>query len=92
MKRYLYLPKQYDLVVGHPFELFFRGIVNSVSIDTYDFELSYTDGKNRGKGFHRKYYFVPTEEDLGMHTLCIRLRSNEGEIMDEATVASVSLS
>ena len=85
MKRYLYLPKRYDLVVGEPFELFFRGLVNSVSIDTYDFELSYTDGMNRGTGFHRKYYFVPTEEDLGMHTLCIRLRNNEGEILDEAT-------
>lgn len=86
MKRYLYLPKQYDLVVGDPFELFFRGIVNCVSIDTYDFELAYTDGKNRGKGFRRKYYFVPTEEDLGMHTLTVRLRNNEGEILDTASV------
>lgn len=85
MKRYLYLPKQYDLVVDEPFELFFRGLVNSVSIDTYDFELSYTDGKNRGKGFHHKYWFVPTEEDLGKHTLCIRLRGNEGDILDEAS-------
>lgn len=85
MKRYLYLPKQYDIVVDEPFELFFRGLVNFVSIDTYDFELSYTDGKNRGKGFHRKYYFVPTEEDIGMHTLCVRLRNNEGDIVDEAT-------
>ncbi len=84
MKRYLYLPKQYDTVVGEPFELFYRGIVNSVSIDTYDFELSYSDGKNRGKGFARKYYFTPTEEDLGLHTLKLRLRDNEGEILDEA--------
>ena len=29
MKRYLYLPRQFDLVVGEPFELFYRGIVNS---------------------------------------------------------------
>ena len=85
MKRYLYLPRQYDLVVGEPFELFYRGIVNSVSIDTYDFEVSYTDGKNRGKAFSRKYYFTPDESDLGMHTLCIRLRNNEGDILDEAT-------
>ncbi len=84
MKRYLYLPKQYDLVAGEPFELFYRGIVNSVSIDTYDFELSYSDGKNRGKGFSRKYYFTPTEDDLGVHTLRVRLRNNEGEILDEA--------
>ena len=61
MERYLYLPKQYDLVVGEPFELFFRGIVNGITIETYDFELFYDDGKNRGKGFSRKYYFVPEE-------------------------------
>ena len=85
MKRYLYLPKQYDLVVNEPFELFFKGIVNCVTIDTYDFELSYTDGKNRGKGFHHKYYFVPSEEDIGVHTLNIRLRNNEGDILDEAS-------
>lgn len=85
MKRYLYLPKQYDAIVGEPFELFYRGLVNSVTIDTYDFELSYSDGKNRGKGFSRKYYFVPTEEDLGIHTLTVRLRDNEGEILDEAS-------
>ena len=86
MKRYLYLPKQYDLVVGHTFELFFRGIVNCVSLDTYDFELSYTDGKNRGKGFSRKYEFLPAEEDVGRHTLRIRLRNNEGELLEEASV------
>ena len=85
MKRYLYLPKQYDLVVNEPFELFFKGIVNCVTIDTYDFELSYTDGKNRGKGFHHKYYFVPSEEDIGVHTLNIRLRNNEGDILEEAS-------
>lgn len=85
MKRYLYLAGQYDLVVGEPFELFYRGLVNSVSIDTYDFELSYSDGKNRGKGFARKYIFTPTEEDIGVHTLTVRLRDNEGELLDEAT-------
>lgn len=85
MERYLYLPKQYDLMVGEPFELFFRGIVNAKTIDTYDFELFYDDGKNRGKGFSRKYYFVPEESDLGTHTLHIRLWSNEGEVLDEAS-------
>ena len=85
MKRYLYLPRQYDLMVGEPFELFYRGIVNSVTIDTYDFALFYDDGKNRGKGFSRKYYFVPEESDLGMHTLHIRLYNNEGDVLDEAS-------
>lgn len=85
MKRYLYIPKQYDLVVGETFELFYRGIVNSVSIDTYDFEISYSDRRNRGKGFARKYIFTPTEADVGLHEMTVRLWSNEGEVLDEAT-------
>ncbi len=85
MKRYLYLPKQYDLVVGEPFELFYHGLVNCVSIDTYDFEISYSDRRNRGKGFARKYIFTPAEKDVGVHEMTVRLWSNEGEVLDEAT-------
>ena len=86
MKRYLYLPKQYDLVVGDTFELFYRGIVNCASIDCYDFEIFYEDGGNRGKGFARKYLFTPTEADVGVHTMHIRLYNNEGEVLDERSV------
>lgn len=86
MKRYLYLPKQYDLVVGDTFELFYHGIVNFLSIDGYDFELFYEDGENRGKGFARKYVFTPTEADLGTHLLHIRLWNNEGDVLEEQTV------
>lgn len=86
MKRYLYTPAQYDLVVGDTFELFYRGIVNFLTIEGYDFELFYDDGENRGKGFARKYVFTPTEEDLGVHNLHIRLWNNEGDILEERVV------
>ena len=86
MKRYLYLPLQYDLVVGDTFELFYLGIVNFLTVDGYDFELFYEDGANRGKGFSRKYVFTPSKEDIGIHTLHIRLWNNEGEILDEGSV------
>ncbi len=86
MKKYLYLPKQYDLVVGDTFELFYRGIVNAMSIDTYDFEVFYEDGINRGFGYARKYLFTPKDADVGTHLMHIRLWSNEGEVLDEQTV------
>lgn len=86
MKRYLYLPKQYDLVTGDAFELFYRGIVNFLTIEGYDFELFYEDGVNRGKGFARKYVFTPTKNDLGVHRLHIRLWNNEGEVLEEGVV------
>ncbi len=83
MKRYLYIPEQYNLVVGDTFELFYHGIVNFLTIDGYDFELFYEDGENRGKGFSRKYVFTPSEADIGIHNLHIRLWNNEGEILEE---------
>ena len=85
MKQYLYLPPQYDLVVGDTFELFYHGLVNFLTIEGCDFELFYEDGKNRGKGFSRKYIFTPTEQDVGTHSLHVRLWSNEGEILEEKT-------
>ena len=54
MKQYLYLPEYYDLVVGDTFELFYRGLVNAATIDAYDFEPFFADGKNRGQSFARK--------------------------------------
>ena len=86
MKRYLYLPKQYDLVVGDTFELFYRGLVNFLTIDGYDFELFYEDRKNRGQGFAHKYIFTPTEADIGDHLLHIRLWNNEGDVLEEGSV------
>ena len=35
MKRYLFLPDQYDLIVGDTFELFYHGIVNFLTIEGY---------------------------------------------------------
>lgn len=86
MKRYLYLPKQYNLVVGDTFELFYQGLVNFLTIENYDFELFYEDGENRGKGFSKKYIFTPTEQDIGTHVLHIRLWSNEGDVLEEGSV------
>ena len=86
MDKLLRLPPRYDLVVGDTFELFYKGIVFCKNSDFYDFELSFTSGKNLGKGFDRKYIWEPTAEDVGTHTLRVRLRSNEGELLDEGTV------
>lgn len=86
MKRYLYLPDYYDLVVGDTFELFYRGLVNAATIDAYDFEPFFPDGKNRGQSFARKYSFTPTEADIGDHVMHIRLWSNDGEVLEEGQV------
>ena len=83
---FLRLPEYYELVVGDNFELFYKGISLCVDSDVYDFELSFKSGKNLGKGYARKYVWTPTEDDVGTHVLQIKVRSNEGKVIDEGSV------
>ena len=83
---FLRLPEYYELVVGDNFELFYKGLVLCVDSDVYDFELSFKSGKNLGKGYARKYVWTPTAADIGTHVLQIKVRNNEGKIVDEGSV------
>lgn len=82
----LQLPEQYDLVVGDTFELFYKGIACCVNSDAFDYKLSFSDGKNRGHNYSRKYVWKPEEKDVGVHTLTISARDNLGKIVDTETV------
>ena len=82
----LRLPEYYELVVGDNFELFYKGLVLCVDSDAYDFELSFASGKNLGKGYARKYTWTPTSADIGTHVLNIKVRNNEGRVLDEGSV------
>ena len=83
---FLRLPEYYELVVGDTFELFYKGISYCLDSNVYDYELSFESGKNLGQGFSRKYVFTPTAADVGTHILNIKVRSNEGKIIDEGSV------
>ena len=83
---FLRLPEYYELVVGDNFELFYKGISLCVDSDAYEFELSFESGKNLGKGYARKYTWEPTAADIGTHVLNIKVRNNEGKIIDEGSV------
>ncbi len=82
----LQLPDQYDLVVGDTFELFYKGIACCVNSEAFDYKLSFSDGKNRGHNYSRKYVWTPEEKDVGVHTLTISARDNLGKIVDTETV------
>ncbi len=82
----LWLPEQYDLVVGDPFELFYKGISLCLDSDAYAYELSFSDGKSRGNNYTKKYVWTPTESDIGVHSLTIAVRDNFGRILDTGTV------
>ena len=83
---FLRLPEYYELVVGDTFELFYKGISYCKDSNAYEYELSFASGKNLGQGFSRKYVWTPTAADVGTHTLKIKVRSNEGRVIDEGSV------
>jgi len=78
----LYLPKQYDLVVGDTFELFYYGIANCASWD--GFYMKVTGGK--GKCFKKRFIYTPTAADVGTHKMTFELYDNNMTKLDEASV------
>lgn len=78
--RLLHLPKSYDAVVGEPFELFYRGMLNCHEPSAFDVELSFADGRSRGAAYRRKYLFTPTDADIGEHPLSVCVRDNRGRV------------
>ena len=71
----LQLPKQYNLVVGDTFELFYKGVM--LCKDPYAYNIQVTCAV--GKAYSRKYVFTPTE--VGSHTLEIKVTDDFGNVL-----------
>ena len=82
----LRLPKQYDLVVGDTFELYYKGISECLNSDLYAYELSFSDGKSHGMNYSRKWLFTPAAADVGVYRLTVTVRDNLGAIIDQQSV------
>ena len=83
---FLWLPEQYDLVVGDTFELFYKGISLCLDSDAFAYELHFSDNKSRGNNYTKKYVWSPTESDIGVHNLNILVRDNIGNTVDVGSV------
>ncbi|MBQ3001141.1 MAG: SGNH/GDSL hydrolase family protein [Bacilli bacterium] len=79
--KYLYLADSYDLVVGHPFELFYRGIIRL--FDPYKYYIHVECPK--GMPFRRYYTFTPTIQDLGSYSLTLTLYDDDHNIVEQAS-------
>jgi len=73
------LAKKYYLVIDEPFELFYRGIIQS-----HDPYLYYIIAEcEKGYTYKRYFLFTPRDGDEGSYTLTIKIIDNEGKIIEE---------
>ena len=77
----LYLAKNYDLVVGDTFELFYRGVIRSMN--PYQYYIFVESPK--GKPYPRYYTYTPCVGEEGDYPLSITLYDDMGRIIDQAS-------
>lgn len=77
----IYLAKNYDLVIGDTFELFYRGIIRSMNPYKYYIHID----SPKGKPYPRYYTYTPTESDEGDYPLTVSLYDDYGDLIETAT-------
>lgn len=85
----LRLPRKFDLMVGDTFEMFYKGIVNCIDSDVYDFEITFSDGVNRGKAWQKKWEYTPETSDVGNKTMTVAVVNNVGKEIERKSVSIV---
>ena len=78
----LKLPERYELVVNDTFELFYKGIVNTVHPEMYDIEIDCT----RGAAYGKRYIWTPEDSDVGVHSMTVRLYGLNHALLDERRI------
>lgn len=79
-ERLIYLAKQYDLVVGDRFEMFYRGVIRSMNPYKY-----YIDVRcNKGNNYPRYYTFTPKPSDIGSFELTLSLYDDYHNLIESA--------
>ena len=79
--RLLYLAKNYDLVEGDTFELFYRGVIRSMN--PYKYYIYVTSPK--GRPYPRYYTYTPAVGDEGDYPLSITLYDDFGNEIETAS-------
>lgn len=78
--KYLFLAKQYDLVVGDTFELFYRGVI--CLHNPYKYYILVRCPK--GNPTPRYYTYTPKLQDVGEYELTISLIDDDHNVVDSA--------
>lgn len=79
------LAKQYDLVVGDTFQLFYTGVVKTFNIENEGIKVTCS----KGKQFPKYFEFTPEEADVGTYTLKLITRRLDGSTISEGSTKLV---
>lgn len=77
----IFLPKQYYLVVGDRFELFYRGVIKSHNPYQYYIKAEC----EKGFTYNRYFTFTPTKEDIGSYPISISIYDDNGNVIESKT-------
>lgn len=77
----LFLAKNYDLVIGDTFELFYRGVIRSMNPYKYYIYVS----SPKGKPYPRYYTYTPKDGEEGDYPLTITLYDDFGNEIETAS-------
>lgn len=77
----LFLAKNYDLVIGDTFELFYRGVIRSMNPYKYYIYVN----SPKGRPYPRFYTYTPGENDEGDYPLTITLYDDFGNEIEKAS-------
>lgn len=78
----LELPTQYELVVDDIFELFWKGVINAVDYENYFVDVVCDIGRN----YKRKFHVIPSNTDIGTHSMTVTLYDNNKTALDTKTI------
>ncbi len=77
----IYLAKQYDLVIGDRFEMFYRGVIKSMNPYKYYIYINC----DKGSAYQRYFTYTPKEGDEGDYDLRLALYDDYHNLIEEAT-------
>ncbi len=76
----IFLSKEYQLVVGDNFQLFYQGVIRSLNYNRYNVVIEC----KKGNPFPRYFSYTPKKEDVGSYELKLTLTDDYNEVIEFA--------
>ena len=79
--RLIYLAKEYQLVVGDNFQLFYQGVIRSLTYQKFTVHIDCV----KGKPYPRYFEYCPKEDEVGTYEFKLTLTDDFNQTIEEGT-------